>query len=159
MASVHEVTSGFSFLECPRWHEGRLWLSDFYTHRVLAVEETQVEAVAEVPGQPSGLEWLPDERLLVASMRDRRVLRREPDGTLLEHADLSEPATGHLNDMLVDNVGRAYLGNFGFDLMSGAALRTANLIRVDPDGTARVAAEGLGERHGAAGRWGDAGGR
>jgi sugar lactone lactonase YvrE len=150
MASVPEVTSGFSFLECPRWHEGRLWLSDFYTHRVLAVDETQVETVAEVPGQPSGLGWLPDERLLVVSMRDRRVLRREPDGTLVEHADLSELVTGHLNDMLVDEVGRAYVGNFGFDLMSGAALRAANLIRVDPDGTASVAAEGLAVPNGMA---------
>lgn len=143
MTRVHAVASGFSFLECPRWHEGRLWVSDFYTHRVLAVDETQVETIAEVAGQPAGLGWLPDGRLLVVSMRDRRLLRRELDGSLVEHADLSELATEYLNDMLVDEAGRAYVGNFGFDLLSGAPLRPADLIRVDPDGTASVAAKRL----------------
>jgi len=138
------VADGFSFLECPRWRDGRLWLSDFYTRRVLTVDESgQVETVVEVPEQPSGLGWLPDGRLLVVSMRDRRVLRLEPDGALVEHADLSGLTAGHLNDMLVDDAGRAYVGNFGFDLMSGAPLRTANLVRIDPDGTAQVAADGL----------------
>jgi len=144
MTTVRTVADGFSFLECPRWRGGRLWLSDFYSRRVIAVHESgRVETITEVAGQPSGLGWLPDGRLLVVSMRDRRVLRREPDGTLVEHADLSELATGHLNDMLVDDAGRAYVGNFGFDLMSGAPLRTANLVRIDPDGTAQVAADGL----------------
>ena len=138
------VADGFSFLECPRWRDGKLWLSDFYTRRVLAVDESgQVETVVEVPEQPSGLGWLPDGRLLVVSMRDRRVLRLEPGGALVEHADLAGLATGHLNDMLVDDAGRAYVGNFGFDLMSGDPLRTANLVRIDPDGTAQVAADGL----------------
>ena len=68
-------------------------------------------------------------------MRDRRVLRREPDGTLVTHADLSAHATGHANDMTVDDQGRAYVGNFGFDLMSGQPPATAALHRVDPDGT------------------------
>ncbi|HEY2095445.1 MAG TPA: SMP-30/gluconolactonase/LRE family protein [Pseudonocardia sp.] len=144
MTTVRTVADGFSFLECPRWRGGRLWLSDFYSRRVIAVHESgRVETITEVAGQPSGLGWLPDGRLLVVSMRDRRVLRREPDGTLVEHADLSELATGHLNDMLVDDAGRAYVGNFGFDLMSGAPLRTANLVRIDPDGTASVAAGDL----------------
>jgi sugar lactone lactonase YvrE len=144
MAIVRDVASGFSFLECPRWHDGRLWLSDFYTHRVLAVDESGVvETIVELPGQPSGLGWLPDGQLLIVSMRDRRVLRQEKDGTLVEHADLSGLVTGHLNDMLVDDSGRAYVGNFGFDLMAGDPPRTANLVRVDPDGTASVAAEDL----------------
>ncbi|HTF46136.1 MAG TPA: SMP-30/gluconolactonase/LRE family protein [Pseudonocardia sp.] len=144
MAIVRDVASGFSFLECPRWHDGRLWLSDFYTHRVLAVDESgAVETIVEVPGQPSGLGWLPEGQLLVVSMRDRRVLRQEADGTLVEHADLSRLTTGHLNDMLVDDSGRAYVGNFGFDLMAGDPPRTANLVRVDPDGTTSVAAEDL----------------
>ncbi len=73
-----------------------------------------------MPGQPSGLGWLPDGRLLVVSMSDHTVLRREPDGELAVHADLSGYATGHLNDMVVDADGRAYVGNFGFDLMGGA---------------------------------------
>jgi sugar lactone lactonase YvrE len=144
VTTVRTVADGFSFLECPRWRDGRLWLSDFYTRQVLTVDESeQVETVVEVPEQPSGLGWLPDGRLLVVSMRDRRVLRLEPDGALVEHADLTALTSGHLNDMLVDDAGRAYVGNFGFDLMSGAPLATANLVRIDPDGTTQIAADGL----------------
>jgi sugar lactone lactonase YvrE len=144
MTTVRTVADGFSFLECPRWHDGRLWLSDFYTQRVLTVDESgAVHTVAEVPAQPSGLGWLPDGRLLVVSMRDRRVLRHERDGALVTHADLSGLATGHLNDMLVDHEGRAWVGHFGFDLMAGDPPRTATLLRVDPDGTADVAATDL----------------
>ncbi len=138
------LTSGHTFLEGLRWHEGRLWLSDFYTHRVLAVSlDGAVEPIAEVPQQPSGLGWLPDGRLLIVSMRDRKLLRRETDGSLAVHADLSAVATGHGNDMVVDRQGRAYVGNFGFDLMAGAPMQTASLARVDPDGSVTVVAEGL----------------
>jgi sugar lactone lactonase YvrE len=144
VTTVRTVADGFSFLECPRWRDGRLWLSDFYTGRVLTVDGSgHVETVVEVPEQPSGLGWLPDGRLLVVSMKDRRVLRLEPDGSLVEHADLTGLVTGNLNDMLVDDAGRAYVGNFGFDLMAGDPLRTADLVRIDPDGTAQVAADGL----------------
>jgi sugar lactone lactonase YvrE len=144
LMATREVAGGFSFLECPRWRDGRLWLSDFYTQRVLAVDDSgAVQTVAEVPGQPSGLGWLPDGRLLVVSMRDRTLLRQEPDGTLVRHADLSGLARFHLNDMLVDPAGRAYVGNFGFDLMSGQDPATTTLAMVTPDGTASVAAEGL----------------
>jgi sugar lactone lactonase YvrE len=139
------VAEGMSFTECPRWHQGRLWFSDFYTHGVFSAAEDGAgrRQEAEVPGQPSGLGWLPDGRMLVVSMRDRRILRREADGTLVTHADLHELAPGHLNDMIVDSAGRAYVGNFGFDLMAGAAPATADLIRVDPDGTATVVAGDL----------------
>ena len=72
-----------------------------------------------MPNQPSGLGWLPDGRMLVVSMLDRKVLRQEPSGELVEHADLSAIATGHVNDMVVAPSGVAYAGNFGFDLMAG----------------------------------------
>jgi sugar lactone lactonase YvrE len=139
------VLTGYSFLEAPRWRDGRIWCSDFYTGQVVSALEdgSDVRLEAEVPGQPSGLGWLPDGRLLVVSMRDRRILRREADGTLVTHADLAGHATGHLNDMVVDAAGRAYVGNFGFDLMSGAPLETAALHRVDPDGTVTEVADGL----------------
>jgi sugar lactone lactonase YvrE len=145
MPDFKTLIGGLSFAECPRWRDGRLYVSDFYTHRVLAVSpDGAAEPVAHVPQQPAGLGFLPDGRLLIVSMRDRRVLRREPDGTLAVHADLSELAPCHLNDMLVDCDGRAWAGNFGFDLMSGAPARSTVLIGVEPDGAARVAADGLG---------------
>ena len=138
------LLDGGSFFEGPRWREGRWWVSDFYRHRVLTVDaDGREQEVLSVQGQPSGLGWMPDGSLLVVSMRDHHVLRRTPDGELLLHADVSELCGGHLNDMVVDSQGRAYVGNFGFDLMGGGQPATANLIRVDPDGSASVAAEEL----------------
>ena len=143
-ATFSKFLSGYSFLEAPRWHQGRLWLSDFYTHQVIAVGmDGKVEKIATVPGQPSGLGWLPDGRLLVVSMLDRKLMRQEKDGSLAVHADLSGVATGHLNDMVVDKQGRAYVGNFGFDLMGGGQVSTAKLACVAPDGTVTVAAEAM----------------
>jgi sugar lactone lactonase YvrE len=137
------VLGGCSFLEAPRWRDGRLWVSDYYRHRVLAVDPRtrRAEVVAEVPGQPSGLGWLPDGRLLVVSMLDAHLLRQEPSGALVLHADLSGFVGGELNDMVVDAAGRAYVGNFGCDLMGGEPIRPTVLVRVDPDGTASVAAK------------------
>jgi sugar lactone lactonase YvrE len=138
------LLDGLTFPEGPRWRDGRLWFSDFYSHRVIAVDPAgRAETIAEVPEQPSGLGWLPDGRLLVVSMRDRRLLRREPDGRLVEHADLSALAGGNCNDMVVDAAGRAYVGNFGFDSHGGAPEQPANLIRVDPDGSVHLADSGL----------------
>lgn len=77
------------------------------------------------------------------AVRDGKVLRREADGTLAVHADVSSYITGHLNDMVVDDAGRAYVGNFGFDLMGGGDAQAANLLRVDPDGAITVVAEDL----------------
>ena len=138
------LVSGYTFLEGPRWREGRLWLSDFYTHQVIAVGmDGQVEKIAEVPEQPSGLGWLPDGRLLIVSMRDRKLLRREADGRIVEHADLSGVARGYANDMAVDRHGHAYVGSFGFDLMGGAPVETASLACVSPEGAVRNVADGL----------------
>lgn len=136
MAS-NTVVADLHFPEAPRWREGRLWFSDFFSGQVASVlpsgSDLRVEAL--VPEQPSGLGWLPDGRLLIVSMRDRRILRRETDGVLVVHADLSEHVTGHLNDMVVDSLGRAYVGNFGFDMAVDADFAPASLHRVDPDGT------------------------
>jgi len=142
---------GLQFGEAPRWRDGRLWYSDFFEHAVFSVDEGgSPRREFDVPGQPSGLGWLPDGRLLVVSMTDRRLMRREPDGTLELHADLSPWATGPANDMVVDAVGRAYVGNFGFDLEAfyaggpdAPAFKRAPLLRVDPDGTALVATPDL----------------
>ncbi len=145
MPGFTALISGLSFTECPRWRDGRLYVSDFYTHRVLAVAlDGTAETLAHVPQQPSGLGFLPDGRMLIVSMRDRKILRREVDGFLAEHADLSGLAPWHLNDMLVNRDGRAWVGNFGFDLMGGAHTLTTVLICVEPDGTAKVVADQLG---------------
>jgi sugar lactone lactonase YvrE len=145
MPNLTTLIGGLSFTECPRWRDGRLYVSDFYTHRVLAVAlDGTAETLAHVPQQPSGLGFLPDGRLLIVSMRDRKVLRREVDGSLVTHADLSGLAPWYLNDMLVGDDGRAWIGNFGFDLMGGAPACTTVLICVEPDGTSKVAADRLG---------------
>lgn len=144
-ATVTTLAEGFHFLEAPRWRDGRLWFSDFYGYQVRSMAEdgSDLRLEAQVPGQPSGLGWLPDGRLLVVSMRDRTVLCREPDGTLVVHADLGAHATGHTNDMVVDERGRAYVGNFGFDLMAGDPLEPTALHRVDPDGQVTEVADDL----------------
>jgi len=137
------LLDGLVFAEGPRWHDGRLWFSDMHAHEVVAVDERGArETVAEVPGCPSGLGWLPDGRLLVVSMEDRRLLRTE-DGRLTEHADLSHLAPFHCNDMVVDARGNAFVGNFGFDLHRSEKARNTCLIHVAADGRARVAAEDL----------------
>ena len=139
---VEQVADGFSFIEAPRWHDGRLYFSDFHTHRVHVLErDGTVGTVCEVPGRPSGLGFDPDGRLLVVSMTDRRLLRLD-GGTLHELADLSDHAPFHLNDMVVDAAGRAYVGNFGSD-HHREGIRPTRLLRVDPDGRIAVAAEGL----------------
>jgi sugar lactone lactonase YvrE len=142
---ISTIVTGMSYLEGPRWHDQRIWFSDFYTGRVYSAAEdgSDLRTEAEVPQQPSGLGWLPDGRLLIVSMRDGRLLRREADGTLACHADLSGYLGGHLNDMVVDAQGRVFVGEFGFDLMSGADLTPAGLLRVDPDGTVTQVAEDL----------------
>jgi sugar lactone lactonase YvrE len=151
MPEFTTLISGLSFTECPRWREGRLYVSDFYTQRVLAVAmDGTADIVAQVPHQPSGLGFLPDGRMLIVSMRDRKVLRREADGSLIEHADLSSLAHWHCNDMLVDHDGRAWVGNFGFDLEDGSSTRTTVLICVDPNGTSKVVADELGFPNGMA---------
>lgn len=143
---MHELSlliDGLYFPEAPRWHEGRLWFSDFYAHEVVAVDlEGRRETIVEVPQMPSGLGFLPDGRLLVVSMVDRRLLRLDAEG-LTEVADLSQLATFHCNDMVVDDEGRAYVGNFGFDNRSGQPPTPTVLIRVDPDGAVSVAADDL----------------
>ena len=139
------IITDLDFLEGPRWHEQRIWFSDFYTCRVYSAAEdgSDLRVEAEVPQQPSGLGWLPDGRLLIVSMGDGRVLRREADGTLACHADLSGWVSGPLNDMVVDSRGRTYVGEFGFDLMAGVPLVPAGLLRVDPDGTVTKVAGNL----------------
>jgi sugar lactone lactonase YvrE len=147
--TTETLLDGLAFPEGPRWHDGRLWFSDQHTGRVVALSvDGMAETIVEVPNGPSGLGWLPDGQLLVVSMRDRRLLRF--DGSSLHKvADLSALAPFHCNDMVVDAFGRAYVGNFGFDLDGGGAFAPTVLIRVEPDGTTAVAADDLSFPNGA----------
>jgi sugar lactone lactonase YvrE len=138
------IVDGLGFGESPRWHEGRLWYSDFSHQRISSVvpgEEPRIEL--KLDDRPSGLGWLPDGRLLIVSMRRRTILRLEADGTLAVHADLSELASADVNDMVVAADGSAYAGNFGSDVLAGEPLQPAQLALVRPDGTVSIAAQGL----------------
>jgi len=134
------LLDGLAFGEGPRWHDGRLWFSDVHAYQVMTLDLCgRTETIIGVPGQPSGLGWLPDGRLLVVSTTDRRLLRLESGG-LVEAADLSKLASHPCNDMVVDRQGRAYIGHFGFDYPS-QPFAPAEVILVMPDGSARVVAE------------------
>ncbi len=135
---------GGTFFEGPRWHAGAWWVSDFYSHRVLRVTPSgAAETQAEVPNQPSGIGFLPDGSLLVVSMKDHRVLRRDARGQLVTYADLSSVCGGYANDMLVDRQGRAYVGNIGFDIFGGAAPAKTSIALIDTNGRITVTANDL----------------
>jgi sugar lactone lactonase YvrE len=137
------LLEGLTFPEAPRWREGKLWFSDFYSHRVMCVGLDGVaETIVEVPRRPSGLGWTIAGELLVVSMLDRRLMRF--DGKRLHlFADLSAVATGPCNDMVVDAMGRAYVGNFGYDRHGGEPERNACIARVEADGRIERVAEDL----------------
>lgn len=133
----------FIFVEAPRWHAGRLWVSDVFDHRVYALgPDGAREQICTVPGRPSGLGFLPDGTPIVVSSKDRRLMRIDGH-SIFEYADLSSHASGDVNDFAVDRLGRIYVGNFGYDYDAGEARKTTDLHRVDPDGSIRVAASGV----------------
>ncbi len=151
--AVRTLAEGIYFGEGPRWHQGRLWLSDFYAHRVCSVDLTgDLRIELELEGRPSGLGWMPDGSLLVVRMELRQVWRRWPDGRFELHADLAAHSAFLCNDMVVDGEGRAYVGNFGFDLDAQLRARGPEsvigdhpqtcLALVQPDGSVSDAAPG-----------------
>jgi len=138
------VLDDIDFGECPRWHDGRFWFSDFHQHTISSIGDDGQRVVEHADvGRPSGLGWLPDGRLLFVEMESRTVMRVEVDGSVVVHADLSTIATGHCNDMVVDARGNAYVGNFGFDMEAEADFAVASLALVRPDGSTEVAATDL----------------
>lgn len=143
MRTLKVLLDDLAFPEGPRWHDGKFFFSDMHAHQVRAVDMAgKSEVICEVPAQPSGLGWLPDGRMLVVSMTDRRLLRLDRDGLKMV-ADMSKLAPFHCNDMVVDTKGRAYVGNFGFDLHANEKPRGTTLVMVSPDGSARIVAEEL----------------
>ena len=158
MTAARILREGLDFGEGPRWRDGRLWFSDFYRHAVYTLDESgqDEQQVLAVPGQPSGLGWLPDGSLLVVSMLDRKVLKLIPGGSeAQEYADLSGLADYHANDLVTDAEGGAYVGNFGYDLHEDIRTReipviladevtgVTRLARIAPHGSVSSAAEGM----------------
>ncbi|MFT4560561.1 MAG: sugar lactone lactonase YvrE [Gammaproteobacteria bacterium] len=134
---------GYVFLEGPRWHDNRLWVSDIWAHRVYGIsQDGRAEVAAEVPGRPSGLGFMPDGTPLIVSMTDRCVYKLI-GGALELHADLSGSVRADLNDMVVAPNGRAYVGNMGYDLFDGADPAPAEISLIEPDGSHRIVADEL----------------
>jgi sugar lactone lactonase YvrE len=140
------VRDGLGFGEAPRWHDGRLWFSDFYRHAIFSMAEDGSDEVLEheVATQPSGLGWLPGGDLLCVSMIDQKVLRFHGD-EVSTFADINEYCVFWANDMVVSPAGFSYVGNFGFDLDTrlaelgperffAEAPPTTNLVVLNPDG-------------------------
>ncbi len=137
------LASGLAFGEGPRWHGGRLWFSDMHGRQVMTLDAAgRLEEVVRVEARPSGLGWLPDGRLLVVSMEDRKLLRLA-GGALETHADLSALASHEINDLVVASDGCAYVSQFGFAFGKGGEYRKTEILLVPAQGQARVAATDL----------------
>jgi sugar lactone lactonase YvrE len=145
MSEVRVLLSGLVFGEQPRWHEDRLWFSDWGTQEVIAVDlQGNSETMLRGRSFPLCVDWLPDGRLLVVSAREGLLLRQEADGSLVTHGDLgsaSTPPAG--NELVVDGRGNAYVNGGGFDLMAGEEFAPGIVALVTPDGSARQVADGL----------------
>jgi sugar lactone lactonase YvrE len=143
VAQLQILMTGIAFGESPRWHEGCLWFSDWGAQEVVAVDlEGKSEVIVRVPSFPFCIDWLPDGRLLIVSGGDGLLLRREPDGSLVTHADLTRLAQHKWNEIVVDSRGNAYVNNTGFDF-PGGAFAPGSIALVTPDGAARQVADGV----------------
>jgi sugar lactone lactonase YvrE len=143
VSELQTLMTGIAFGESPRWHDDRLWFSDWGAQEIIAVDlEGESEVIVRVPSFPFCIDFLPDGRLLIVSASDRLLLRREPDGPLVTHADLSTLSEHPWNDIVVDGRGNAYIGNIGFDFPE-AEFAPGTLALVTPDGSARQVADGV----------------
>ena len=141
--SAAVFAEGFVFLEAPRWRHNRLWVSDVYDYKVYTLEaDGRRTLVCPVPNRPSGLGFLPDGTPIVVSASDRKLMKIA-DGALSVYANLASYAAGDVNDFVVDESGRIYVGNFGYDFLGGAPIATTSLHAVEHDGSVRVAASGV----------------
>lgn len=144
MTRPRTLLTGIAMGESPRWHDDRLWFADMGAREVVAVDlEGRSEVVARVPSGLTGIGFLPDGRLLIDATIAGQVLRLEPDGSLVTHADLTPLARHPWSDMIVDGRGNAYVGNLGFDFLAGGTFAPGTLALVAPDGSARQVADGL----------------
>jgi sugar lactone lactonase YvrE len=142
MAGLQTLMTGIAFGESPRWHDGRLWFSDWVAQEVVAVDlDGASEVITRVRSLPFSIDWLPEGPLLITS--ERSLLRLEPDGTQVTHADLSGLTEYGLNEIVVDGRGNVYVNGAEFDLMAGQEPRPGMIAVVAPDGSARRVAEGV----------------
>ncbi len=138
------LVDGLAFAEGLRWRDGQLWFSDMHDDSVWRVSEDGTRhRVCDVTGSPSGLGWLPGGELLIVSMLDRKLLKLGADGKLTDYADLSGVAPRRTNDMIVDEKGRAYVGNFGFDFDEDEPQATTSLALVTQGGQVSAAGKDL----------------
>jgi sugar lactone lactonase YvrE len=143
--NTHTLTTGLGYGESPRWHDGRLWLCNWGTGEVLAVDpagNTQVMATLPATTIPFSIDWLPDGRLLVISGPDARLLVQRPDGGLDTYADLKHLAAG-FNELVVDGHGNAYVNGGDYNPMHDAEFTPGIVALVTPDGDAREVARGV----------------
>jgi sugar lactone lactonase YvrE len=137
------LMEGVLFGESPRWHDGRLWFSDWGANQVIAIgPDGGHEVIVTVPSFPMCIDFLPDGRLLVVDSAQRRLLRHERDGPLVRHADLSEVSDKPWNEIVVDDQGNAYVNNIGFDF-PGGEFAPGLVVLVTPDGTLSEVADNL----------------
>jgi sugar lactone lactonase YvrE len=145
----HPVINGIALGESPRWHDGRLWFCDWGAQEIITAEIDGSDRVAApAPPMPFTIDWLPDGRLLIVSGREGRVLRREADGSLVTHAELTALSQKPWNDVVVDHKGNAYVGNMGF-VFPGEEPAPGTLALVTPDGSCRQVADGMAFPNGA----------
>jgi sugar lactone lactonase YvrE len=144
MAELQTLATGFAMGESPRWHDNRLWFSDWGAQEIVALDpEGQSEAIVRgVSALPFSIDWLPDGRLLILSGPNGHLLRQEPDGSLETHADLTSLSDHAWNEIVVDGRGNAYVNNIGFDF-PGGEFATGIIALVTPDGSARHVADGV----------------
>ena len=137
MDAAEVLMEGVVFGESPRWHDGRLWFSDWGANQVIALGiDGSHEVVVTVASFPMCIDFLPGGRLLVVDSAQRRLLRCEPDGSLVTHADLSGVSTKPWNDIVVDDQGNAYVNTIGFDF-PGGEFAPGLVVLATPDGTVR----------------------
>lgn len=142
MNEVRTLLTGRGLVESPRWHGDRLYFSDWSAGEVIAMDLAGgIEVVARVESLPLCTAWLPDDRLVIVSSADGRLLRRESDGSLVTHADLGRP--GRWNDIVADGRGDIYVNGVGFNPMAGEEFRPGFVALVTADGPVRQVADDI----------------